>query len=582
MPFDALFLSAVTEELQEAVGMRIDRVSQPARDTVVLQLRGREGSRKLLLCASPNRPRVQFSALSVENPAQPPMFCMLLRKHLTGARLASVTQEPMERLLDLTLDCLDELGTPSRKHMILELMGRSSNLILTDPEGRVIDCLRRVDLEMSEVRQLLPGLFYRMPPARDKRDPFSLSERDFSALLETAEPGMRLDKLLLDRLNGISPLICRELSALVCGETDSTVGMLTDRASAAAALRRFFETCRPFRPTLLLQDGAPKDFSCVPITQYGGFLKTEEYSSCSALLDACYGRLERDERRRQRAQQLTKAVTNHRDRTARKLELQKKEHADSQDRERLRRCGDLVTANLYQIRKGQTVLRTQDFYDPALAETEIALSPQLSPQQNAAKYYKEYAKAKNAEKILTEQIEKGTRTLAYLNSVLDELERAESDRDLTEIKAELVEQGFVRETDRKKQMKQPASKPMEFESSTGLRILVGRNNRQNDQLTLKLASKTDVWLHTQKIHGSHAVILCGGTQPDDQTVTEAAMLAAWYSQARGGQNVPVDMTQVRNVKKPAGSPPGMVIYDRYTTVWVTPDEALAARLAVNK
>ena len=581
MPFDALFLTAVAEELREAVGMRIDRVSQPARDTVLLALRGREGSRKLLLCASPNRPRVQFTALSFENPAQPPMFCMLLRKHLTGARLAAVEQPPMERLIDLTLDCLDELGTPSQKHMILELMGRSSNLILTDRDGRILDCLRRVDLETSEVRQVLPGLYYRLPPARDKRDPFSLSERDFLALLTDAEPSARLDKLFLDRLNGLSPLVCRELAAKICGETDGAVSALNDLPTAAAALRRFFETCRPFRPTLLLEDGTPKDFSCVPITQYGDFRTAEPFSTCSELLDACYGRLERDERRRQRAQQLTKAVTNLRDRTARKLELQKKERADSQDRERLRRCGDLVTANLYQIRRGQTVLRTQDFYDPELAEIEIALSPQLSPQQNAAKYYKDYAKAKNAEKILTEQIETGTRTLAYLNSVLDELARAETDRDLSEIRAELVEQGIVRETDRKKQMKQPASRPMEFESSTGWKILVGRNNRQNDQLTLKLAAKSDVWLHTQKIHGSHAIIVCGGAQPDDQTVTEAATLAAWYSQARDGQNVPVDMTQVRNVKKPAGSPPGMVIYDRYTTVWVTPDETLVSRLSVN-
>ena len=581
MPFDALFLSAVTEELSVMAGARIDRVQQPSRDTILLALRSRTGSRKLLITVNPNHPRVQFTALSFENPAQPPMFCMLLRKHLTGARIVSFVQKPMERLLDITLDCLDELGVPAQKHLILELMGRTSNLILTGPDGRIIDCLRRVDMEMSEERQVLPGLFYREPPERGKRDPFSLSEAAFTALL-TADGAQRLDKRLLDSLNGLSPLLCRELSCRVTGETDADVRTIADPAAAAHTLHEFFASCRPFVPTLLLEDGAPREFSCVDVQQYGGFLQKEHPADCSALLDAFYGKKEQAERRRQRAQQLTKLVTNHRDRTARKLELQKKERAESQDRERLRRCGDLVMANLYAVQKGQTVLTAQDFYDPALREVQIPLSPQLSPQQNAAKYYKEYAKAKTAEKILTEQIARGERERDYLNSVLEELARAESDRDFAEIRAELVEQGYVRERDRKKQMKQQPAGPLEFTSSTGFRILVGRNNRQNDVLTLKTAHKTDVWLHVQKIHGSHVIIRCAGGRPDEQTMTEAAQLAAYYSQAREGQNVAVDTTAVRNVKKPAGALPGMVIYEHYTTCYVTPDAALPARLGGNK
>ncbi|MBQ1281272.1 MAG: NFACT family protein [Oscillospiraceae bacterium] len=580
MPFDALFLSAVTAELRAAEGARIDRVQQPARDTVLLSVRSRECSRKLLITVNPNHPRVQFTDLSFENPAQPPMFCMLLRKHLVGARIESFTQKPMERLLDITLDCLDELGTPSKKHLMLELMGRTSNLILTGPDGRIIDCLRRVDLEMSEERQVLPGLFYREPPERGKRNPFDLAEEDFFAMLSRVDTPTRLDKFLLDALNGLSPLLCRELAFRITGETDGDILAIEDRRAAAQQLQSFFASFASV-PTMLSDESAPREFSCTDIRQYGDYLSKGNPASCSALLDAFYGKRERSERQRQRAQQLTKTVTNHRDRTARKLELQKKERAESQDRERLRRCGDLVTANLYAIKKGQTVLITQDYYDPDLNEIKIPLSPQLSPQQNAAKYYKDYAKAKNAEKILTEQIEKGTNNLAYLNSVLEELSRAETDRDLTEIRAELVEQGYVRETDRKKRMKQQPSKPMEFVSSSGWPILVGRNNRQNDLLTMKTAHKNDIWLHAQKIHGSHVIIVCGGTQPDDETMTEAAQLAAWYSQAREGVNVPVDTTQVRNVKKPPGSLPGMVIYDHYTTLFVTPDEHLPEKLSGN-
>ena len=578
MPFDALYLSAVTEELAPAVGSRIDRVQQPTRDTVLLQLRSREGSRKLLITLNPNHPRVHFTELSFENPAQPPMFCMLLRKHLTAAKIAAFTQKPMERMLTITLDTYDELGDPARKLLVLELMGRTSNLILVGPDGRIIDCLRRVDLEMSETRQVLPGLYYHEPPAQDKRDPFSMTEADFAALLYSVDSPTRLDKLLLGSLNGLSPLLCRELSCRVCGETDADVLELEDRAEAARILADFFASCRPFTPTLLRRDGIPAEFSCVPIRQYGGYLEEERPESCCKLLDTFYGVRERAERQRQRAQQLTKTVTNHRDRVSRKLELQRKEKAESQDRERLRRCGDLITANFYRMTKGQTVLETEDFYDPDLKPVQIRLSPQLSPQQNAAKYYKDYARAKHAEQILSEQITRGERELSYLQSVLEELSRAETDRDLTEIRAELAEQGYVRDQERKKQMKQQPSKPMEFVSSSGFRILVGRNNRQNDQLTLKMAARSDIWLHTQKIHGSHVIIVCAGQQPDDQTVTEAAQLAAWYSQARQGQNVAVDLTPVRNVKKPQGSLPGMVIYDKYNTVYVTPDGTLPEKL----
>ncbi len=583
MPFDAVFLDAAVQELRtQAVSCRVDKVQQPERDTVIVHLRGTSGGGKLLLTASPNHPRIQMTQLSMENPAQPPMFCMLLRKHLTGARLLSVTQPKLERLVDLAFDCTDEMGEQTQKHLILEIMGRNSNLILTDADGRIMDCLRRVDFELSASRQILPGLFYRLPPAQEKLNGFEQSEAQLDALLQSVSGQKQFDRWLLDIFGGFSPLLCRELTWQIFGDVDIDIDTLSaqQRLDAAKALYLKLQELETGEktPVLLIKDGRPWDFTCVPVRQYGNFVEQQPETSFSLLLDRFYGERDRQDSLRQKTQTLRKLLTNLTSRTARKLELQKKELADSQDRETLRRRGDIVTANLYAIRRGQTLLRAVDFYDPDMKETEIRLDPALSPQQNAAKLYKDYQKAKNAEKVLTEQIEKGSIELDYLGSVLDALSRAESERDVTAIRQELQEGGYIRQTERKKQMKLPAAKPMVFRSSQGFTIYVGRNNQQNDRLTCKEAAKNDIWLHTQKIHGSHVIIETGGAAVPDETVTEAMILAAYYSQARDGQNIPVDYTAVKNVKKPAGSKPGMVIYDHYATGYVTPDAALIEKL----
>ena len=517
-----------------------------------------------------------------ENPAQPPMFCMLLRKHLTGGRLVSMQQPEMERLLDLTFDCTDEMGSPTRKHLILEIMGRNSNLILTGEDGRIVDCLRRVDFEMSEKRQVLPGLYYHLPPTQGKRDPFAVTGEELAALLSAQTAPKRLDGWLLDTFGGLSPLVCRELAFRLTGDLDTDLSGLSPEEKSALAARLSAALAQmqtaPPQPVLLYRDERPWDFTCLPVTQYGDFIRQEPYDSFSQLLDRFYAARDRADSIRQSSQAIRKTVSNLHARTARKLENQRKELAATHDRERLRQLGDILTANLYAIRRGQTKLRAADFYDPDMKEIEITLNPAISPQQNAAKFYKDYQKAKNAEKILTEQIMKGEQELAYLASVLDALTRAESARDLKEIRAELVSGGYLRETDRKKRMKLPPSRPMRFTSSDGFLIFVGRSNRQNDELTTKLAAKTDIWLHVQKIPGSHVIIETNGRTPPDRTVTEAMQLAAYYSQARDGQNVPVDYTPVKFVKKPAGAKPGMVIYTTYQTAVVTPDAALCERL----
>ena len=579
MPFDAVFLSAVVEELTPILtGERIDKIQQPARDTVLLHLRSRG---KLLLSANGSRPRIHLTRASFENPAQPPMFCMLLRKHLSGGRIAGLTQPEAERKIDLSLDCTDEMGVPCQKHLILELMGRNSNLILTDGDGRIIDCMRRVDFEMSEARQVLPGLFYREPPGQDKRIPWQTGEAELLSLLEAVDSPKRLDAWLLDTFAGLSPLISRELSYRFCGEVEADILALS-RPELARFLARELAMTGEKQPVLLLQGGAAKDFSYRPIAQYGDYMTSRRCESFSALLDEFYTQRDRNERMRQRSQTLRKSVTTLYERTLRKLAAQKKEREATLDRERLRRMGDIVTANLHAIQRGQTLLRAVDFYDAEMGEIEIPLKPNLSPQQNAAKFYKDYAKAKHAEKILTEQISVGEIEAQYFAGVLEELDRAENERDLSEIRAELEDGGYLRAADRqkKKQMRQAPSKPLEFRSSDGFPIFVGKNNRQNDQLSLKSAHKNDIWLHIQKAHGAHVIIACGGAEVPDATVTEAAMLAAYYSEAKQGQNLPVDVTPVRFLRKPNGAKPGMVVYDRYRTVYVTPDESLPERLKV--
>lgn len=582
MPFDAVFLGAVTRELSASlIGCRVDKVQQPTRDTLILSMRSSGFSARLLLSASGSHPRLHLTEVAMENPAQPPMFCMLLRKHLTGGRLASITQPPAERLVTLCFDCTDEMGEQVQKCLVLELMGRNSNLILLGADGRIIDCMRRVDFEMSEQRQVLAGLYYRLPPAQGKRDPMQISQSELCEMLLRADAPQMFDKWLLDGFGGISPLLCREISYRLLGSTEADISELSEARRAQLAeelVREFARLSRADEPMLLLRDGQPKDFSCVPIAQYEAYWQCERQASFSALLDRFYAERDRDERIRQRTQALRKTLNNLLHRATRKLEAQRMELAATHDRERLRQMGDIVTANLYAIRRGQNLLVAEDFYDPEMKTVEIPLNVALSPQQNAAKFYKDYQKAKNAEKILTEQIANGEKEIDYLASVLDALSRAEGERDIQEIRAELESGRYLRESGGKKRMKTAPQKPMAFRSSSGFPILVGRNNRQNDLLTTKEARKSDLWLHVQKIHGSHVILQTGGAEPDDQSVTEAAQLAIWYSQARAGENVAVDVTAVKNVKKPAGSKPGMVVYYTYRTVYVSPDASLPERL----
>lgn len=575
MAFDAFFLSGVLEELRKtALGARVEKIHQPARDTVILLLRCQEGRQRLLIAANPTAPRLHLTGANPENPEQPPMFCMLLRKHLSGGKLTAVEQPPMERLVRLTFQCTDELGDSVNRYLVAELMGRTTNIYLLGADGRILDCLRRVGLDDSAKRQALPGLYYQPPELVEKQNPAEMGREDFLAMLRAPGPDLLADRLM-DALGGLSPLVCREASLYALGDVDARLEG-ADLVPAAERLVSFFDPARRGPHLYEAADGTPKAYACVPIRQYGR--PSREAESYGALLDRYYTLRDQRDVMRQKAQAIRKTVQNLRDRTRRKMALQEKELLTAQDREHLRQMGDIVTANLHAITKGQRILEAENFYDPDMKQIQIPLSPLLSPQQNAAKFYKEYAKAKNAEKELTRQLELGRGELEYLESVLEELDRAENEQELEEIRQELAAGGYVRQDPGRKRMKQAASKPMRFVSTDGYPIYVGRNNRQNDELTTKLAQKNDLWLHVQKQSGSHVIIPWAGVQPPDDTITQAAQLAAWFSQGRQGQNVAVDVTPVRYVKKPGGAKPGMVVYTTYRTVYVTPDPGLAEKL----
>ena len=588
MPLDALCLSGVIHELNVALaGARVDKIYQPGRDEVILALRTQNaGNVRLLLSANPAHPRLHLTTLPLENPERPPMFCMLLRKHLSGARLLALEQAPLERVALLRFEALNELGDRVERKLVLEAISHKTNLILLDGEDRILDCIRHVGADLTSAPRILqPGMFYRLPPGVGKANPLVLDRAALEELLAAAPAEAQADRWLLDTFGGLSPLVCRELAHRAGGSTDVRLNVLgpEGRGRLLDQLEELRETVTAgqYAPVLISMEGRPRDFTFLNAGQYEGSAQVDRWPAFSPMLDAFFEQRERQDRVKQKGQDLIKSVTSARDRTTRKIANQEKELAATRDRDRLRRLGDILTSNFYQMEKGMARLRAQDFYDPEGKEIEIRLDPLLTPQQNAAKYYKDYNRAKKAEEMLTIQLEKGRQELDYLNSVLETISLAEGERDLAEIRQELTDTGYLRRPAKARDRgKRTVSKPMEFRSSSGLRISVGKNNSQNDLLTCKLAGKGDIWFHTQKIHGSHVILWTEGGQPDLQSLNEAAVLAAWFSQARDSSKVPVDYTPVRYVKKPGGARPGMVIYTTYETAQVTPDGALAKRLRV--
>ncbi len=575
MALDGAFLHHLRQEIETAaLGARVEKIYQPNREEMVFFLRTRTDHFKLLLSARANSARVHFTRFVPENPKQPPMLCMLLRKRLSSAKLAAVRQPDLERALFLDFDAINELGDEVRLTLAVEIMGRYSNLILVDENGKIIDALKRVDAEMSSERLVLPGLTYFPPPPQEKLCLLDTEPQQILERMKASPKEMELSKGLLSAMQGVSPIVCRELEHLTGRGQPLMVHELTKDQEDRLLffLGRLRDTVRsvsgePYMVINLQQK--PMDFSFFQIQQYGTGAITRRCGTFSELLDEFYEERDRLERMRARSQDLLRLLSTNSDRLSRKINNQRAELAQCAERDQLRVNGDLLSASLYQLEKGMPFAELVNFYDEAQPVVKIKLDPALTPAQNAQKYYKEYRKARTAEEKLTEQIEQATQELAYLDTVFDELSRAATEQDLSEIRLELMDQGYLRRP-KGKQKPPRQSAPMEFTVSGGFRLLVGRNNRQNDQLTLKKANNRDIWFHTKNIPGSHAILVTDGKKPSEEAMVQAASIAAWYSRGKDSSQVPVDYTEVRNVSKPQGAKPGMVIYVSYHTMFVTP------------
>lgn len=571
MPLDAVVIHAIKEELEkELIGARIDKVQMPERDVLLLSVRGNMGNRKLLLSANTGSARIQFTENVYENPSEPPMFCMLMRKHLVGARIQSITQPDFDRLLVLDLSVRDEMGILTEKKLVMELMGRASNIILVDDKGNIIDCIRRADFGENAMRRLLPGMIYRRPLPQEKTPFFAADDEQRTEIGRRCALSANPEKSIMEYFSGLSPLISRELVYRCHGQTEFL-------PEAMDALKESVVKSE-FEPVILMREGNPFDFSYMRISQYGETMELAEYSSFSELLDAFFSQKDHAESMRRKSRDLLHKTKSARDRTQRKLNARRQEMEKADDREQIRKEADLITANIYKLKKGMASFSCEDFYEPDCPERVILLDPLKTPQQNAAQKYKEYNKLKNAREHLTKLIEENTAQLDYLNSVMDEIERAESERDLAEIRRELITTGYLRTKKNARKEKVRAQGPLSFRSDDGFRILVGRNNAMNDDLSIRKARRTDYWLHTKSVHGSHVIIVCDDQTPPARTIEQAAAIAAYYSQARAGGKTPVDFTMVRNLKKPSGAMPGFVIYHVYETILAEPDEQLVMRL----
>lgn len=558
MAFDGGFLHRITEELNIADDSHVDKIYQPSKDELVLLLRKKNFAKRLLICVKPGSARIQFTENKYENPASPPMFCMLIRKYLSAAKLIKVTQPSLERIAELTFSYTNEMGDISEIRLIAEFIGNKTNILLVGADGRIIDCLRKSDPETAD-RLLLPGALYEYPVNQGKLNPLTAETNQISTAAITH--GGNTAKALLDIIDGFSPLVCREavFKSEIAGNLNSALNaIVTDLKNGGT-------------PTMLIKaDGTPYDFSYTDISQYAGEFDKKSFKSYSELLDAFYTARENSERLRRSAADIIKLITNLRARTERKLAIRLNDLKKCENRETLRIYGELLKANLYRLQNGATFAEVENYYDE-MKLIRIPLNPALSPQKNADKYFKDYKKTYTAERTLTDLTERDKEELKYFDSVLDSISRSESISEISEIREELALAGYIKQNGARKKKAPAVPQFKEYTSDEGYKILVGKNNRQNDYLTTVLAAKNDLWFHVKNIPGSHVIVMCRGGEVSDATVMKAAALAAANSKAAGSSQVPVDYTPVKFVKKPNGAKPGMVIYTTNKTVFVTPE-----------
>lgn len=580
MALDGISLGLVKKELKEYImGSKIEKVHQPSKNELVLILRTRNGGYRLYLSCDGQSPRVHLTRYNLENPKVPPMLCMLLRKRLCGATITDMTQVSNDRILIFEFDGTTEIGDKTKYYLVCEVMGQRSNIILCDIDYRIIDAVKRIDEEKSSVREILPGLKYELPPMQEKCNIITDdSEKIVDIIL--SNPEKMLSKAVLETIEGFSPIVGREIAyRTVFG--DKQIGLLSDiekerLENEISIIKDEIINNKSFC-MLLSVDGLPFDFSFTNIRQYGTTLNKKEYDSVSELLDDFYFEKDKINRTKRKAADLFKLLNSAIERTSRKINNRKAELEKSENREQIRIFAELITANQYRLTEKSSLYQLENYYDYNNI-IDIPANPALSPLQNAQKYFKEYKKAVNAEKLLHNLIEEGEQELVYLDSVLDNLSRAETEREITEIRDELEQGGYLKIKKGNKIKKEKPLQPLEFLSSDGFKILVGRNNIQNDILTLKTAKNYDMWLHIQKYAGSHTVIIADKKEITETAIYEAACIAAYHSKVKDSSSVAVDYTIVKNVKKPTGAKPGKVIYNTYNTIYVTPEKELIEKL----
>ena len=566
MAFDGIFTGIVVEELKTALDAHIDKIYQPSNSEICLSFRKKGFVKRLIISVKSGVQRIHFTDMKLENPEKPPMFCMLLRKHFSSARLVGVCQKGFERLIELTFEATNELGDRVIKKIICELIGNMSNVILLDENERIIDALKRSDI--SAERIILPGSAYNYPKAQEKLDLKLTSTEDImSAILKSGE--LPVSKAVLNTVGGISPLIAREL-VFASGIEDKPVSEISDLSGLKSSIENLKRATVNPTPVMLIRDNAPFDFSFTSIRQYGDYCFEQTFASFGELLDRFYMEREKTAARNRITGEVARLVDSLISRANKRMSARQNELVSCEKRDELRIKGELIKTNIGLIKPGQTAIAVQNFYDENLAVINIKLDPALSPQSNAAKYFKEYKKKSVAAGTLSDFIEEDKKEIEYLSSIAESLSRCETTSDLNEIKSELRLSGYIRSLGAKKQ-KPPFTNFKEYKSAEGYRIIVGKNNIQNDLITTKMAAKNDMWFHTKNIHGSHVVVFSGGNPLTDETVFFAASLAAKNSKASASSNVPVDYTQIKYVKKPSGAKPGMVIYTNNNTVFVTPE-----------
>jgi len=574
MAFDGITVCCMVQELNKILkDGRIDKVLQPEYDEIALAIRAGGKNHKLVLSASSSNPRIHLTSVQKENPEKAPMFCMLLRKHILSGKVVGFTQPDFERIVEMHIESRNEMGDTSVKRLIIEIMGRTSNIVLTDESNKVLGSIKHVDFSVSTVRQLIPGIAYEMPPSQHKHNPSETNKEKFIELIDGYS--LESDKFLLDTFTGIGPLSAREIAYKAFGIADKNCQLMNyeEKEKFARTFVEFFEKLKigDFTPVLIYKSADKvKDFSGIEITHYQGLLETKKFDSLNDAVNEYYITKDFAERISQKTSSLHKFVDNNIQRCQKKLALHQQKLKECRSMEKYKVMGDLITANLYRINGGDLFIEAENYYDN-MKIMKIELKAEFSPSQNAQRYYKLYQKLKNAEVMTKEQIKLAETELDYLESIKESIEIVENDLDINELREELSSQGYRVKKVEKSKIRKQISKPMEFQLSDGYVAYVGKNNLQNDQLTLRMSRPDDLWFHTKFIHGSHTVIKTNGVMPSDDVIVEAAKICAYFSKARNSANVPVDYTVIKNVKKPSGAKPGMVIYDKYNTVNVKPE-----------